>query len=270
MNIFKTGINSTSSRSPVEPLQNNEAVSWPSRLLNAMFPRMPNFYTLLNNQCILAAHAMEVFVHYMETGDKAKAEEVRRLEHEGDKLKTRNIDALNRSFSTPFDREDIYRAILAIDESLNYAKTTVREMEILCVEPDAHMLEMAQLLHLGAKALETGFAALKKHPSDAEHQATAVHKTERQVEKIYRRAIAELFDPEHYVRNIAQKRKEPAEAIALLLEPMDQAGCSAVVQGLTFVMEVLKRREIYRHLSNASDHLAHAEDILHDIVVKTA
>ncbi len=269
MNIFKTAFTNKPSRNQIGPLQ-SKSVSWPSRLLNAMFPRMPNFYTLLDDQCILVSHAMDVFVQYMETGDKAKAEEVRRLEHDGDKLKTRNIDALNRSFSTPFDREDIYRAILAIDESLNYAKTTVHEMEILGIEPDAHMLEMARLLHQGAKALEAGFITLKKHPSDAEHQATAVHKTERHVEKIYRRAIAELFDPEHYVRSIAQKHKEPSEDLALLLEPMDQAGCSAVVKGLTFVMEVLKRREIYRHLSNASDHLAHAGDILHDIVVKTA
>jgi len=240
------------------------------RLVNRMFPRMPDFYGLLNDQCDLVVHAMDEFVAFMETGDTAKAKEVRRLEHEGDKLKARNIDVLNRSFSTPFDREDIYRAIIAIDEGLNYAKTTVREMEILGVEPDMHMLEMARLLHQGAKALQAGFARLKTKPLDAERDAAAVRKTERQAEKIYRQAIAELFDPEHYVRDLAARRKEPGEDLELLLEPMDQAACSAVVQGLSSVMEALKRREIYRHLSNAADHLAHAGDILHDIIVKTA
>ena len=97
-----------------------------------------------------------------------------------------------------------------------------------------------------------------------------MRKSERQVEKIYRKAIAELFDPEHYLQDLAIQRKEAGNDLATLLEPMDQQGCMAVVRGLSFVMEALKRREVYRHLSNASDHLAHAGDILHDIVVKTA
>lgn len=241
-----------------------------SALLNAMFPRMPDFHGLLNDQCDLVVRAMDEFVAFMETGDAAKAKKVRQLEHEGDKLKARNIDVLNRSFSTPFDREDIYRAITTIDEGLNYAKTTVREMEVLGIEPDTHMLEIARLLHQGAKALQTGFARLKANPLAAERDAAAVRKTERQTEKVYRKAIAELFDPEHYAQELAERRREPGEDLELLLEPMDQAGCSSVAKGLSFVMEALKRREIYRHLSNAADHLAHAGDILHDIVVKTA
>lgn len=241
-----------------------------SRLLSAMFPRMPDFHGLLNDQCDLVVRATDEFVAFMETGDAAKAKEVRQLEHEGDKLKARNIDVLNRSFSTPFDREDIYRAITTIDEGLNYAKTTVREMEVLGIKPDTHMLEMARLLHQGAKALRNGFARLKANPLAAERDAAAVRKTERQTEKVYRKAIAELFDPEHYAQELAERRREPGEDLEMLLEPMDQAGCSSVAKGLSFVMEALKRREIYRHLSNAADHLAHAGDILHDIVVKTA
>lgn len=249
---------------------NGTSTSRFSRLVSAMFPRMPDFHSLLNDQCDLGVRAMDKFVAFMETGDEVKAMEVRRLEHEGDKLKARNIDVLNRSFSTPFDREDIYRAITAIDEGLNYAKTTVREMEILGIAPDTHMLDMVRLLHRGAKALQSGFAKLKANLQDAERDAAAVRKTERQAEKVYRRAIAELFDPEHYARDLAARRKEPGEDLELLLEPMDQAGCSSVAKGLSFVVEALKRREIYRHLSNAADHLAHAGDILHDIVVKTA
>jgi uncharacterized protein Yka (UPF0111/DUF47 family) len=171
---------------------------------------------------------MDAFVAFMETGDEVKAIEVRRLDHEGDKLKARNIDVLNRSFSTPFDREDIYWAITAIDEGLNYAKTTVREMEVLEVAPDTHMLETAKLLHQGAQALQTGFATLKANPLAAERDAAAVRKTERQAEKVYRRAIAELFDPQHYARDLAARRKEPGEDLERLLEPMDQAECIAV------------------------------------------
>ena len=48
-----------------------------------------------------------------------------------DELKRRNMVVLNQAFATPMDREEIYRAIEGIDHVINYAKTTVREMELL-------------------------------------------------------------------------------------------------------------------------------------------
>jgi hypothetical protein len=68
---------------------------------------------------------------------------VRELEHAGDELKDRNMDVFNRAFSTPMDREELYRAISTIDHVINYAKTTVREMEALGVEPDQSTTEIA-------------------------------------------------------------------------------------------------------------------------------
>ena len=196
--------------------------------------------------------------------------EVRRLEREGDGLKALNIDTLNRSFSTPYDREDIYRAIIAIDDSVNYAKTTVREMEILEVSSDLHTLEMAGLLRQGAMALRAGFAKLKLDTSEAEQDADAVRKAERQVEEAYRRALAELFDMERYLRDRAKRHEAAAKELATPNETTERRDCPADVAGLSFVLEALKRREIYRHLSNASDRIAFAADILHDIVVKSS
>jgi len=232
---------------------------------------MPDFYRLLDDQCDLVVRALEVFVEFMETGEPGNARKVRALEHEGDEIKARNIDVLNRSFSTPFDREDIYRAVSSIDEILNYAKTTVREMEILVVEPDEHTLAMAKLLYEGSEHLRQGFGNLKDNPAGAEKDADAVRKTERRTEKVYRRAIAELLDPEHYLHTLAAEWQDPVhQKLTLLLEPMDKQGCASVTRALSFIIVALKKREVYRHLSNASDHLAHAGDILHDIVVKVA
>lgn len=241
-----------------------------AKLISAMLPRMPDFYQCLSLQCQLVVEAMGIFVDFMETGNATKAQAVRNLEHKGDAVKARNIDLLNQSFSTPFDREDIYRAIISIDEGLNYAKTTIREMEILGVTPDDHMREMAKLLFQGAQALEAGFAALKSRPAEADLNANIAHKVERKVEKSYRRAIAELFDPKEYVRDLIAQEKKLGNDFELLLGPMEKGDCAAVVRSLSFIMDTLKRREVYRHLSNASDHLAHAGDVLHDIVVKTA
>jgi uncharacterized protein Yka (UPF0111/DUF47 family) len=241
-----------------------------SKIINSVFPRTPDFYSMLNDQCDVVVQAMEMLAAYMQTGEQKRADDVRRLEHEGDILKIRNIDTLNRSFSTPFDREDIYRAITSIDEGLNYAKTTVREMEILGIEPDAQMLEMAKLLQSSAQKLQSGFATLKKDPSLAEQSTAAVQKVERQVEKLYRNAISQLFNAKYYAAKPPAELSNNEDDFLHLLDPLNDTDCRAAARGLAYVMEVLKRREIYRHLSNASDHFAHAGDILHNIIVKTA
>lgn len=220
------------------------------RLVDRVFPRMPDFYTLLNEQCDVAVEAMDVFVQFMENGSREKAKEVRALEKRGDQLKARNIDILNRSFSTPMDREDIYRAIASIDHIINYAKTTTREIEVLAVQPDAYMRELAVLLQDGAGALQRGYRKLTGNPAQAEEDAQAARKAERSAEKVYRRALAELFKEEAYVQ-VLENEETNAKAKAVAL-----------------IVEMFKRREVYRHLSNAADRLARAGEILHDIVVK--
>ena len=121
-----------------------------TKLVDRVFPRMPDFYGLMNEQCDVLVEGMEAFVELMETGTQEHAQKVRDIEKKGDELKARNIDILNRAFATPMDREDIARAIETLDTIINYAKTTTREMEILEVAPDKYMAEIAIELKNGA------------------------------------------------------------------------------------------------------------------------
>jgi len=221
-----------------------------AKLVDRVFPRMPDFYGLINEQCDLVCRSMEVFVEFMETGDMEKGYQVRAMEKEGDELKARQMTILNRAFATPMDREDIYRAIVTIDEVLNYAKTTVREVEALQIQPDAHMAAMARLIRDGCLALKNGYRKLSSHPMEAEADAAAARKTERNTEKVYRAALAELFRADKHVEALSQKA-DNAEANAMM-----------------YVIEVFKTREVYRHLSNAADRLEHAAGVLQDIAVQ--
>jgi len=228
---------------------NNSIVT---KLTARIFPVMPDFYGMMVEHCDLVARSMDVFLEFMETGQVAKGDQVRAMEKEGDELKTRQMEVLNHAFATPMDREDIYRAIMAIDEILNYAKTTVREMEALNVQPDAHMREIARLLRDGTHALKDGFAKLSIKPMDAEAQAAAARKAERNTEKVYRTALSELFRADDHI--LALRQETPG----------------AQAEAFSHIMEILKRREIYRHLSNTADRVERAGDILHDIVVQIA
>jgi uncharacterized protein Yka (UPF0111/DUF47 family) len=223
-----------------------------TKLVDRVFPRMPDFYGLISAQSAQVCRAMDVFVEFMETGDIEIGNRVRAMEKEGDELKSKHMEILNHAFATPMDREDIYRAIVTIDEILNYAKTAVREIEALEIRPDKHMAEMARLIRDGSEALRDGYDKLSTRPRDAEHYAAVARKAERSTEKLYRAALAELFSAEQHVAALNNKA-QGAEAEAMM-----------------YVIEMFKRREIYRHLSNGADRLEHAAGVLHDIVVQIA
>lgn len=201
------------------------------RLADRFFPKAPDFFGMLVEEARQVAHGTGLLVEFMQNGDEAIGAKIKQKEHEADRTKVRNLHALNESFSTPIDREDLYRAIVHLDEILNYCKTTVYEMDDLAITPDKRCLEMAMHIKLGTDALAEGFALLAKSPAKAADAADAARKAERKVEQAYRRALGELFQGDDYIN-------------------------------------MFKRREIYRHLSNAADRMATCANTLHDIVVK--
>lgn len=201
------------------------------RILGRVFPSTPNFFKLLTEQCELVGVTVNGLVEFVKTGDAELGRQLKRDEHEADLIRIRNIHILNEAFSTPIDREDIYRAIADLDEIVTYCKTTYSEMDVLGVTPDTFIIEKAKLLQEGVNALIAGFGKLGVKPIEAADDADAARKTQRQIERLYRIALAELFKGDDHI-------------------------------------DMLKRREIYRHLSNAGHNLRHCANTLQDIVVK--
>ena len=201
------------------------------RLHDRLFPKMPDFYSLLGGQSNRVAGTTALLVEFMETGQPSISERIVLDEHEQDSLKIQNLQLLSEAFATPMDREDIYRAITDLDEVVNYCKATVNEMDMLGVTPDKFTLELAMHIREGAEALRSGFGKLASKSPEAGADANRARKAERNAEKAYRRALAALFQGDDYIN-------------------------------------MFKRREIYRHLSNAADRIAAAAFTLHDIVVK--
>lgn len=202
-----------------------------ARLYERFFPKSADFFALLAEQSHQVVHTVNLLVRFMENGDPAIGDQIREDEHAADKVKVRNIHTLNEAFSTPIDREDIYRAITTLDEVVNACKDAVNEMNALQLKPDAFTLDMARLLHDGVVALTAGYGRLSTNPAEAANDANAARKAERKVEKLYRKALAELFKGDDYIA-------------------------------------MFKRREIYRHLTHAAERMAACANTLHDIVVK--
>ena len=82
------------------------------------------------------------------------------------------------------------------------------------------------------------------------------------------KALAELFNPEHYLLTLTAQQKHDAEALGVLTTAMSAAESAGITPAVGFMLEILKRREVYRHMSNGADRVARAAEVLHDIVAK--
>jgi uncharacterized protein Yka (UPF0111/DUF47 family) len=178
---------------------------------------------------------MNKLLAYMETHEPDSAQAVRLAEKDADEERRLLIDELNRTFVTPIDREDIFALSRAVDDVLDYAYSTVNEMEILEVQTNPYLIRMASLLRDAAGEILLAMHRLEDHPAVASDHAVRAKAIENRMERVYREAIAELFQG-----------------------PRD----------VDHIMEMLKLREIYRHMSNAADRGDEAANIITDILVK--
>jgi len=206
--------------------------------MRRLFSKRPNvFIKLIKEQATLTLDGMEALKAYLASHDPADSALLVSKEKEADEARRILIDELNRTFITPFDREDIFALSRTIDDVLDYAYTTVSEMEILRVEPTPYMQRMASLLRDAAYELLMAVNRLEEHPGVANDHAQRAKALENRVEDVYREALADLFSGAEDIKH---------------------------------VVKMLKLREVYRHLSNAADRGDEAANVIADIVVKIA
>ena len=203
-----------------------------------MFKKKQNvFLKMIHDQASLTLDGLEALKNFMISGDPAASALLSSKEKEADEARRILIDELNKTFITPFDREDIFTLSRTIDDVLDYAYSTSSEMEILKVEPTNYMQQMASLLRDAAYELLMAVDRLENHPGVANDHAQRAKSLENQVEEIYRGALADLFSG---------------------------------AEDIQHVIKMLKSREVYRHLSNAADRGDEAANVIADIIVKIA
>jgi len=190
---------------------------------------------LLIKQADYAVEASEMLLKYLEKPGEKYYDRSRQIEKDADEVRRILVDELNRTFVTPMDREDIHALSRNLDDVVDYAYTTTEEMEMLAIEPNDYSKRMASLLRDAAVELHLGMLRLNDHPSVANEHAQRAKALENRVERVYREAIADLF-------------RQP--------------------QDLNDVVEILKLREVYRHMSNAADRGDEVANHLSDVVVK--
>ncbi|HEX8990075.1 MAG TPA: DUF47 family protein [Anaerolineales bacterium] len=193
------------------------------------------FLKLIHDQAALTLEGLDALKAYLDTQDAASSALLNAKEKAADEARRILIDELNKTFVTPFDREDIFSLSRTVDDVLDYAYSTVSEMEILKVGPTPYMVRMASLLRDAAYEISMAVDRLQDHPGVANDHAQRAKALENRVEDVYREAIADLFSG---------------------------------AEDIQHVVKMLKLREVYRHMSNAADRGDEAANVIADIVVK--
>ncbi|RIV19225.1 DUF47 family protein [Alicyclobacillaceae bacterium I2511] len=195
------------------------------------------FHEVLAEQSHVAVQMVQLLQSYVgETVGQQReviAEQASDLEHDGDRLRIMILDQLQQTFVTPFDREDINDLSRALDDIVDYAENTIKEILIYQIAVNETLLSMMETLQQGTVLLDNAMQLLGTSIREANDVAVGVKACENKMEGIYRRAIANLSVEEdvHYL---------------------------------------IKIREVYRHLSNAADRMDAAANVLMRIAIKQA
>lgn len=151
-------------------------------------------------------------------------------------IKSILMDDLHNTFITPIDREDIYNISISLFEMAYFSLTTLEEMFLFEVKPDEFIKTMAEKVKMEATDIYKAIGRLVKNPRVAEDHLIKVTKMETRIDRIYR------------------------DAVKILLG--DKAKIAADLQ------RILHTREVYRHLSNMSDHARIAANVLGIALIK--
>lgn len=202
-------------------------------------PREERFHLILgrNTDNLVAAAAVFAEVARAESLEarRVKALELKAIEHQGDQITRELFEALNTSFITPFDREDLRSMGTDLDDILDYLEAVSQHLvvfELADSPPGLHRFADILVEIVAEVRAVTGLVwDLNKEPRIRE-SLVRISDLENQADALYNTVMADLF-----------KSK---------LDPLD----------------VMKWKEVYEGLENACDACKDYGHVIGNIVTK--
>jgi len=168
---------------------------------------------------------------------EGKVGKIAQMETEGDTITHQIMAQLNRTFVTPFDREDIALLAHSLDDVMDFIDATADAMLIYKIDhPTPRAKELADIIVQAAAEVERAVPQLR-HRAELEKILTRcveINRLENVADEVFRSAMAELFDD------------------------------------TTDMAQVIKWREIYEHMESATDRCEDVSNVLEGVALKYA
>ncbi len=202
-----------------------------------LIPREEKFFDLFEQQ---AAHIVsasrvleEMTLEY--SSAKAKAEQVKDLEHAGDTVTHEIVRRLNTTFVTPIDREDIYALACRLDDVLDLIDAVADRLLLYKIDnPTDGAIAMAKIIVKTAEETDRAVHCLRTLSPYYHKHAVEVNRLENEADRLLRDQLAALFE-------------ENKDAI-----------------------EVIKWKELYETMESVTDRCEDVVNVIEGIVLKMA
>jgi uncharacterized protein len=202
----------------------------------SLLPREDQYFGFFSQMTSYIFDASRLLVEMLAEGEQHKydeyAQRMKSIEHACDELTHTVATQLNKTFITPFDREDIYLLSSALDDIVDLIDDAARAMVMFDVrESSAHARRFADVIHRMAAQLHEIVSVLAK-PVGLTPRLVEIHRLENEGDDIYHNAIGELF----------REQSDP--------------------------LTVLKWKEIYEKLEAAVDRCENVANIIESMIIK--
>lgn len=196
----------------------------------SFLPKEDTYFVFFTEMTGKIQEAADILVEMMADPDRnygAYIKRIKDVEHSCDELTHKITTKLNKSFITPFDREDIYHLSVALDDICDYIDAGARAIVMYGItEANVHSKQLARIIQDLSRALHAAVSQLKK-PTGMNEHFKEIHRLENEADEVYFRAIGELFknttDPVEVIRwkevyEILEYATDRCESVANIIE----------------------------------------------------
>jgi uncharacterized protein Yka (UPF0111/DUF47 family) len=195
-------------------------------LFDVLLPKEKKFYTLFDRQAALLADASRTFKTFLAQLEELSEDDVKKrlwlirdLELRADELETTIVDELNKTFLTPFDREDVLALATRLDSVIDGFDATARKIGAYHIrKASSRVCKFADLLVDAALELQT-LLGLFRTKDETYASIERIHQLESRADDLFYDCMAELFAKEDGVKLL--KLKELYEALESVMDGID-------------------------------------------------
>src|SRR5436189_3152764 len=174
----------------------------------SLLPREDQYFALFSQMSAKLHEAAKILVEMFQASDtdfESLSKKIKHVEHECDELTHSVTTKLNKSFITPFDREDIYTLSVALDDVCDYIDAAARAVVMYNIhESDPFAVELAVVLQKQAAEIHGAVSHLKT-AKGMEQNLLDIQRLENDADEVYFRAMAALFKNSDAVKIIKWK-----------------------------------------------------------------
>ena len=162
----------------------------------SFLPKEDQYFTMFSQMGSKIEEAATLLVEMLRGSDEnfdSLSKKIKSVEHECDEINHQVTIKLNKSFITPFDREDIYTLSSALDDVCDYIDAAARAVVMYNIhESDPFAQQLADILLKLSREIYAALGMLKAANGLSAH-LLEIQRLENDADEVYFRAMAELF-----------------------------------------------------------------------------